>query len=83
MGPPNTSGAEEQTAGRERSLPSAPADPIAQAIADLALSIRLAAQAGEWGFAAKLEAKLDRLTAMQSGVASLETARAKRNGDKP
>jgi len=83
VGPPNTSGAEEQTAGRERSLPSAPADPIAQAIADLALSIRLAAQAGEWGFAAKLEAKLDRLTAMQSGVASLETARAKRNGDKP
>jgi integrase len=56
-----TKGAEGVVAGLRDQAASAPADPIASAIADLALSIRRATEAGQWDLAARMLSELEAL----------------------
>jgi integrase len=88
-GQPETKGAEasEAVVGASLGRPnpaghaaSAPADPIAQAIADLAKAARLATEAGEWGLAGRLVQQLEALRAERAGVTSLDAHRSKKNG---
>lgn len=60
----------------EESADTSPGAPAADpTLADLTATIRLAAQAGEWTLAARLQANLDRLTAGAAGVVSLDARR--------
>lgn len=59
---------------------AAPADPLAQAIADLAHTIRLAAEAGQWPLVARLTGQLEALKVARAGVTSLDDVRGRKNG---